>query len=1046
MADDDECVELAVEEDDEEIDMTQYVEEARREKKRMSLEDRAKAALAGPRDLKELDADFLASYEGETLHPTAPPNFLRVGLHSARNLKAVDSQLFGSEKWSDPQVRFVVKAGKTRGELSATSRVVERELNPTWKQPFVFAASPDPDWALELRAVVEDHDQIGSHDFLGEVAVTVKPHDLAGGRWAKLGDPRGELGDGAQGELLFVYRWVYDWSRDAETWDPFPGDDQALLQERPRNELRVAVHRARGLAAVDKALLSKEPKSSDPFARVNVAGGDEKTRGETSHREDALNPKLEVVVLDHDAVGSHDVMGKLVVPLAQFDDREDHRRWFALGPAGVKGEKADDVTGDVELVIKWWYNPAIDPNHKAGRNESLLSYLTPDFIEDAVDSVMTDLESSFYTASNMLVLAADLTIVATEWKRAVEAMSVVVGMVPTITDAISEAGKIVSIMYKTLMAASCNPFALGNVLYSGYDVLTNTDSLPLLYKTSGKLVTSMMTIEHFVTTVMDVIVRGWDLYQTHFAKMEQKEASEAKQRAAARGEAYDFDPFGSPTPTRRRATPCCRTRSTVKYKNLDPQWNEIFSFDLQADESDESDGDEDFPDDPAGEREPQRLVVRLLDYDVSGDADDLGHCAVDLAPLRDRKRTKKWYALKKTPAYADASDGYFDDDDPLAPISGDAVGFPDQKPNCLKIGVFRAKDLSRVDRASSDPRARFEVEGRANCRATSTPVWKSNLQPDFNTTCPVWKEIYAMRLTGKNPMLTCFVEDWDAVGRADPMGSFRVELGPYADRKPKKKWFALSGTRDDGTSFSGQVLLWLQWTYDPHPPKKERETCYDALLECLGQDAGATAQLASGLGAAAEDGGAPPAAEGAAAPSVKLPKSDAVRSQSKGVMGGVLDGVRGAIADVGNVVKLAGDLGHLHSNFDEAIESLAYVEHCVPKIVSALEMLQSVVQVILKAVQGVAFPPNPAVIVDLMHTSRRVMKQAASVVDVYDSQADLAKSVGILSKFALKLVDSIARTAALLKNAPSLGCCDSCVACCSSMSGATATGSRLAGV
>ena len=148
MADDDECVELAVEEDDEEIDMTQYVEEARREKKRTSLEDRAKAALAGPRDLQELDADFLASYEGEALHPTAPPNFLRVGLHSAQNLKAVDSQLFGSEKWSDPQVRFVVKAGKTRGELSATSRVVEKELNPKWKQPFVFAAAPDPDWAL----------------------------------------------------------------------------------------------------------------------------------------------------------------------------------------------------------------------------------------------------------------------------------------------------------------------------------------------------------------------------------------------------------------------------------------------------------------------------------------------------------------------------------------------------------------------------------------------------------------------------------------------------------------------------------------------------------------------------------------------------------------------------------------------------------------------------------------------------------------------------------------------------------------------------------
>jgi len=54
--------------------------------------------------------------------------------------------------------------------------------------------------------------------------------------------------------------------------------------------------------------------------------------------------------------------------------------------------------------------------------------------------------------------------------------------------------------------------------------------------------------------------------------------------------------------------------------------------------------------------------------------------------------------------------------------------------------------------------------------------------------------------------------------------------------------------------------------------------------------------------------------------------------------------------------------------FDEAIRSLAFVEHGVPKIVSALEMLQSLVQIILKAVQGVSFPPNPAVIVDFLHT------------------------------------------------------------------------------
>ena len=110
--------------------------------------------------------------------------------------------------------------------------------------------------------------------------------------------------------------------------------------------------------------------------------------------------------------------------------------------------------------------------------------------------------------------------------------------------------------------------------------------------------------------------------------------------------------------------------------------------------------------------------------------------------------------------------------------------------------------------------------------------------------------------------------------------------------------------------------------------------------------------------------------------------------------------------------------------FDEAIRSLAFVEHCVPKIVSALEMLQSLVQIILKAVQGVAFPPNPFLVVDVLQTSRRTLKQSMSIYDVYKLQPELKKAVKVLSEFALKLVDAIARTAELLKNQPT------CCACC----------------
>ena len=41
-------------------------------------------------DLAALDGDFCAPYVAAAPHPTAPPNLLRIGVHSARGLDAVD--------------------------------------------------------------------------------------------------------------------------------------------------------------------------------------------------------------------------------------------------------------------------------------------------------------------------------------------------------------------------------------------------------------------------------------------------------------------------------------------------------------------------------------------------------------------------------------------------------------------------------------------------------------------------------------------------------------------------------------------------------------------------------------------------------------------------------------------------------------------------------------------------------------------------------------------------------------------------------------------
>ena len=103
-----------------------------------------------------------------------------------------------------------------------------------------------------------------------------------------------------------------------------------------------------------------------------------------------------------------------------------------------------------------------------------------------------------------------------------------------------------------------------------------------------------------------------------------------------------------------------------------------------------------------------------------------------------------------------------------------------------------------------------------------------------------------------------------------------------------------------------------------------------------------------------------------------------MRKKSAGVLGGVAASIKDLVADLSNVFLLYSDLNHLGHNFDDALRSLAYVEHCVPKIVSALEMLQSIVQIILKAVQGVSFPPNPAVIVDLSTTRSPASSRASS--------------------------------------------------------------------
>ncbi|KAG8087292.1 hypothetical protein GUJ93_ZPchr0010g9308 [Zizania palustris] len=102
---------------------------------------------------------------------------LNVRVIEARNLRAMDSNGF-----SDPYVKL--QLGKQRFK----TKVVKKNLNPTWDQEFSFSISGD---ALDvLKLYVYDEDMIGTDDFLGQVKVPLEDvladNFMLGMRWFQL--------------------------------------------------------------------------------------------------------------------------------------------------------------------------------------------------------------------------------------------------------------------------------------------------------------------------------------------------------------------------------------------------------------------------------------------------------------------------------------------------------------------------------------------------------------------------------------------------------------------------------------------------------------------------------------------------------------------------------------------------------------------------------------------------------------------------------------------------------------------------------------------
>ena len=183
-----------------------------------------------------------------------------------------------------------------------------------------------------------------------------------GRKWFKLRTDPDRPKDAVSGSIELVLKWIHN---PELAFDPWEGRD--AHPGKPRNELCIAVVRARNLPIMDRNLLSKGG-SSDPVATVTLANAPEFSF-KTDVRRKTVNPLfraqfqcpyeldyddappgvLKVVLEDWDELSGNDFMGSADVDLREVHDGYRVRKWYKLGGS----------SGDVELVLCWRHDPAL---------------------------------------------------------------------------------------------------------------------------------------------------------------------------------------------------------------------------------------------------------------------------------------------------------------------------------------------------------------------------------------------------------------------------------------------------------------------------------------------------------------------------------------------------------------------------------------------------------------------------------------------------------------------------------------------------------------
>ena len=218
-------------------------------------------------------------------------------------------------------------------------------------------------------------------------------------------------------------------------------------------------------------------------------------------------------------------------------------------------------------------------------------------------------------------------------------------------------------------------------------------------------------------------------------------------------------------------------QSTVKKKNLNPEYAEEFRFPMRSN---------------AG-----KLKVTCMDYDMGSGNDLVGAHEIELSELDDRKEHRAWYTLT-------GEDGKTEDGHVLLglkwifnpellspvdqPIDWAEPSFElndnldEANLNELNICLIKAYGLKVMDKnmfskgGSSDPLISFKI---------GDEVVKSTTKK--KTLAPEWSEKFSLPVKSETAKISVTCDDYDMASGNDFMGMFNIDVGDFKDRKEVRR-------------------------------------------------------------------------------------------------------------------------------------------------------------------------------------------------------------------------------------------------------------------